>query len=134
MQQSAPEPFVGLPNPAAAAYKAIIRQTESPRDIEHRVFAQVTAALQEASVPGAHFTARIRATHRNRELWQTLACDLADEGNALPAELRAQLLGLAIWVTRETTRVQCDQSSLQDLIDVNISVMEGLQTTAPLDA
>ena len=38
---------------------------------------RVTAALEAADQPGAHFTARIAAMHRNRELWLTLTSDLA---------------------------------------------------------
>jgi flagellar protein FlaF len=130
MQQSSAETFFALQNPAGAAYKAIIRRTENPRDIEYRVFAQVTAAMQEAAAPDTHFTKRIQAAHRNRELWQTLACDLVDDGNALPDDLRAKLISLAIWVTGEASRVIRDDTSLQAMIDVNSSVMQGLQGAA----
>jgi flagellar biosynthesis activator protein FlaF len=130
MQQPSAETFFASLNPAGAAYKAIIRRTESPRDIEHRVFAQVTAALQEASAPGTNFTKRIQATHDNRQLWQTLACDLADDDNALPVDLRARLISLAMWVTGETARVIRNGASLQALIDVNSSIMQGLQGAA----
>ena len=127
MQHSSADTFLAPLNPAGAAYKAIIRRTDSPRDIEHRVFAQITAELQEAAAPDTHFTKRIKAAHRNRELWQTLACDLVDDDNALPDELRAKLISLAIWVTGETTRVVRDGAPLQALIDINSSIMQGLQ-------
>jgi flagellar protein FlaF len=130
MQQQSAESFFASLNPAGAAYKAIIRRTESARDIEHRVFVQVTAAMQEAATPDTHFTKRIQAAHDNRQLWQTLACDLADGDNALPAELRAKLISLAIWVVGETTRVIRNGASLQALIDVNSSIMQGLQGAA----
>jgi flagellar biosynthesis activator protein FlaF len=130
MQQPSADTFFAPLNRAAAAYKAIIRRTVGPRDIEHRVFAQITAALQEAASPDAHFTKRIQAAHRNRELWQTLACDLAGDDNALPDDLRAKLISLAIWVTGETSRVIRDGASLQPLIDVNSSIMQGLQSAA----
>jgi flagellar protein FlaF len=130
MQQPSAETFFAPLTPAGAAYKAIIRRTEGPRDIEHRVFAQVTAALQEASAPDTHFAKRIQAAHRNRELWQTLAYDLAEDNNALPDDLRAKLISLAIWVTGETSRVIRDGASLQPLIDVNSSIMQGLQGAA----
>src|ERR1700739_3035084 len=88
-------------NGAAAAYGSVIRQTADPRDIEYRVFEQITSAMQAVASPGTNFATKIRAVHRNRELWQTLAADLAASENALPEELRAGLLNLAIWVTRE---------------------------------
>jgi flagellar biosynthesis activator protein FlaF len=130
MEQPSADSFFAAPNPAGAAYKSIIRRTESPRDIEYRVFAQVTAALHEATAPDSHFTVRIQAAHRNRELWQTLACDLVDDDNALPDDLRAKLISLAIWVTGETSRVIRGGGSLQALIDVNSSIMQGLQGAA----
>jgi len=127
MQQAVETPYIPRPNTAGSAYNAVIRKTETPRDIEYRVFSQITAALQEAQNPGAHFTTRIRATHRNRELWHALAIDLAGEDNQLPRHVRAQLLSLAIWVSRETKMAQRAGASLQDLIDVNISIMQGLR-------
>jgi flagellar biosynthesis activator protein FlaF len=123
-------PTAGLPlaGPAGAGsiYGKIIRATERPREIELRVFEQITAALEEAEHPGAHFTSRIAAMHRNRELWMTLTCDLADEDNALPATLRARLISLGIWVVGETQRLMRDAASLADLIEVNRSIMRGL--------
>ena len=118
--------LVAKPNGAASAYGTIIRRTESGREIEYRVFEQVTTALQEAVPVDTHFTTRIRAAHRNRELWQTLAYDLANPDNALPTALRAQLISLAIWVTRETERVMRQGAPLHNLINVNRSVMQGL--------
>jgi flagellar protein FlaF len=116
-----------LPRSAARAYGAVIRNTESPRAFEHRVFTQITAALAAADSPQAHFTARIAAAHNNRELWQTLACNLADDSNALPPDLRARLISLSIWVTRETARVLQERASFADLIAINRHIMLGLQ-------
>jgi flagellar biosynthesis activator protein FlaF len=118
-------PFAG-PAGAASIYGKIIRDTERPREIELRVFEQVTAALEEANYPGAHFTSRIAAMHRNRELWLTLTCDLADNDNALPKTLRARLISLGIWVVAETQRLMRDAASLADLIEVNHSIIRGL--------
>jgi flagellar protein FlaF len=114
-------------NGAVSAYGSVIRHTEDPRDIEFRVFEQITSALEAAAPAEAHFTARIQAVHRNRELWQTLAGDLADAENALPDETRAGLLSLAIWVTRETDRVMHHGAPLDDLIEINRSIMQGLR-------
>ncbi len=127
MQNTMTELSFALSNGAANAYGAIIRQTESARDIEYRVFERVTAALEAALPAETHFTRRIVAVHDNRALWQTLACDLADDDNGLPPELRANLIGLAIWVTRESDRVIIQSASLRDLIDINHTIMQGLR-------
>jgi flagellar protein FlaF len=118
-------PLAG-PAGAGSIYGKIIRDTERPREIELRVFEQITAALEEAEHPGAHFTVRIAAMHRNRELWLTLTCDLADEENGLPKTLRARLISLGIWVIGETQRLMRNAASLADLIEVNRSIIRGL--------
>jgi flagellar protein FlaF len=56
-----------------------------------------------------------------------LACSLAFEENALPEHLRAQLISLAIWVSRETQRVLRENLPLTDLVEVNRSIMQGLR-------
>lgn len=118
------------PAGASSIYGKIMRETESPREIEYRVFEQITAALEAAEHPDTHFTARIAALHRNRELWMTLSCDLSNEDNELPAALRANLISLGIWVMNETNRLMRDRASLGDLIEVNRSIMRGLTATS----
>jgi flagellar protein FlaF len=115
---------------AASVYGKIIRTTERPREIELRIFEQITSALEEANQPGTHFTKRIAAMHRNQELWLTLTSDLADDGNQLPKSLRARLISLAIWVTNESHRIMRDTGSLADLIEVNRSIIRGLATVS----
>ncbi len=129
MQSATADLPISMPNGAAKAYDTVLRRTERPRDIEYLVFEQVTAALQNAQAPQAHFTARIQAAHRNRELWQTLAFDVASEDNGLPVDLRVRLASLSIWVTRQTERVINDDAPVDDLIEVNRSIMQGLKPT-----
>jgi flagellar protein FlaF len=130
MQNSTSDSVFSAPNGARNAYGSIIRHTESARDIEYRVFEQVTAALEAALPENTHFTQKIRAVHDNRALWQTLACDLAGEDNGLPAALRANLISLAIWVTRESDRVLIQGATLHDLISINYKIMQGLRPAA----
>lgn len=127
MQHTATEPLLAFPNGAAAAYGNIIRHTENARAIEYRLFEKVTASLEAAASDSAGFPARIQAAHDNRTLWQSLAHDLAGEDNTLPPDLRARLISLAIWVTRETERVIHHGAALRDLIDINRSIMPGLK-------
>lgn len=134
MQTMTQEHSLSIPNGAASAYGTVIRNTENPRDIELRVFEKVTAALEAAGAPDAHFSRRIQAAHDNRTLWQTLACDLASDDNALPDDLRARLLSLAIWVTGEADRVMHHGASMQDMIDINHSIMQGLRSVPGVPA
>ena len=127
---SLPSPLGAGPAGAGSIYGKIIRDTERPRDIELRIFEQITTALEAADQPGTHFTVRIAAMHRNRELWLTLTSDLMDEENKLPKSLRARLISLGIWVTNETMRVMQNATPLADLIEVNRSIIRGLATAS----
>ena len=118
------------PTGAGSIYGKVIRDTERPREMELRIFEQVTAALEAAEQPGTHFTTRIAVMHRNRELWLTLTSDLMDEENKLPKSLRARLISLAIWVTNETLRLLQSSGSLADLIAVNRAIIRGLATAS----
>jgi flagellar protein FlaF len=62
----------------------------------------------------------------NRKLWTIFQTDLADPANALPDQVKANLISLAIWVQKYTGRV-LDGAPVQPLIDVNRSIMEGLR-------
>ncbi len=114
------------PSTAHSAYGRIIRGIETPRDIELRVFANVTAALQTADTRDASPVARVAAIHGNRELWISLACSVADDANALSNSLRASIISLAIWVNRESARLLACDDPLRDLIETNQTVMVGL--------
>ena len=53
--------------------------------------------------------------------------DLNDEGNKLPTELKKNLIGLGIWVNRETQRVMDGDTDSGALIEINQIIMDGLK-------
>lgn len=115
------------PSGALAAYGDVIRSTETPRTIEYRLLARMSAMLERAASPSAGPAAMPTAIHENRMVWTAFAADLADDGNAWDTALRARLLSLARWVFAESDRVLRERKSPQALIDVNRAVMLGLQ-------
>ena len=124
------------PNGAAAAYGAVIRGTETPRDIEYRVLARVCGLLQDARLPSAGPAVLPEAIHETRVVWTAFLADLASPGNQWDDQGKARLISLARWVLNEADRVLRDRLSLDALIDVNQAVMRGLQprTQPALDA
>jgi flagellar biosynthesis regulator FlaF len=120
---------IPLQRPAGAlsAYGAVIRSTESPRVIEYRVLARAVALLESAMSPSAGPATLPTAIHENRMLWTAFAGDLAEDENAIEPALRARLLSLALWVFAESDRVLRERKNPQALIDVNRTVMMGLQ-------
>lgn len=109
------------------AYKQAATRTESPREMEYRLFGQVTRALMHAAtVDSTDVATRIDALDWNRRLWSTLATDCADPGNSLPMPLRAQIISLSIFVGKQSSAIMRDGESFDILIDLNRSIMQGL--------
>ena len=108
------------------AYRKVQTVSESAQQTEYRVFGQVTRALIEARDMKAQGPDLIKALDWNRRLWSTLSTDCGLPGNQLPNELRAQIISLALWVSRYSSEVARGRSDMDALIDVNTSIMEGL--------
>ncbi len=109
------------------AYHRAALQAESPRDIEYRLFGQVTRALMEAAnVDPTDTKTRIEALDWNRQVWSALAVDCATPANSLPVKVRAQIISLSIWVGKHTSAVMRRQEDIEPLIDVNKIIMQGL--------
>ena len=113
------------------AYQKAAQRTENGRDIEYRLFGQVTRALMEASeAPVEDMHTRIDALDWNRRVWSALASDCASESNALPITLRAQIISLSLWVNRHSSAVMRREETFEALIDVNRIIMQGLAAPA----
>ena len=109
------------------AYQRAAEQAEGPKQTEYRLFGLVTRALMDAEQKDvSDHSGRMRALHRNRRLWTTLATDCANPDNRLPMQLRANIISLSIWVDKHTSRVIQKQDAIQPLIDVNRIIMQGL--------
>lgn len=113
------------------AYARIQRNVEAPRATEYRLFAQVTAALDDARARALKGSALMDALDWNRRMWLTLAHDCAQEGNQLAPALRGQLVSLALFVNRQSSAIMRGQADITDLIDINRTVMEGLADAPP---
>ena len=111
------------------AYQQAATSAETPRETEFRLFSQVTLALVEASrLDSRDLAGRVPALDWNRRLWSVLALDCGNPGNQLPKELRAGIISPSIWVNKYTSDVIRGQDDIQDLIDVNRMIMQGLSS------
>lgn len=112
---------------ARTAYGTPGTPVRSGRSAEYDLFARVTRRLREAQGDVATGIAPLAsALHDNQRLWTTLAADVADEGNALPRDLRARLFYLAEFTRVHSARVLKGESSAGVLVDINTAVMRGL--------
>lgn len=113
------------------AYQKAATWAESPRQMEYRLFAQVTLALIEASkADPKDLSARVDALDWNRRVWTVLGEDCSNPENGLPAPLRASIISLGIWVSRHTSAVIRGQDHIEPLIEVNRMIMQGLASPA----
>ena len=70
------------------------------------------------------------ALDANRRLWSVLSADCSTPENGLPLALRAQIISLALWVARHSSKVLSEGADVEALIDVNRAMMEGLAARA----
>ena len=109
------------------AYQNIQRVVEDPRATEYRLFGQVTGALLDAKTSNAQGAPLIQAIDWNKRMWRTLAADCMDDRNALTADLRAKIVSLSLWVSKYSRRVTREKAPLDPLIEINRTIMQGLQ-------
>jgi Flagellar biosynthesis regulator FlaF len=117
------------------AYATATTRAESPRELEYRLFGQVTRALMHAAtVPETDVATRIDALDWNRRLWSTLATDCSDPANAMDKSLRASIISLSIFVGKHSSAVMRGEDDFETLIDINRMIMQGLapQTASPV--
>lgn len=125
-----------------AAYKRTIKESESPRQIERRIFVRVTAEMDKQSQ--AFDTNRSRADRsdmlanglrvtlaENLKLWTTIKFDLSQPENGLPPQLKAGLISLALFVERQTQQVLGGNAGVGTLVQINQSLISGLSGNTP---
>lgn len=109
------------------AYQKTANRTADPRDIEFRLFAEVTRDLMEAQKSERHEIGKMMAAlDKNRRVWSTMALDCAQPGNALPAELRAGIVSLSVFVSKHTSVASKDREEIETLVEINRNIMQGL--------
>ncbi len=112
---------------ARTTYAATTAPVRTDRDTEYDAFARITRQMKRAASKPGDFPLLAKALHDNRRLWNILAADIASEGNALPAHLRAQILYLAEFTAVQSRRVLNHDAAIDVLIDINTAIMRGLR-------
>ncbi len=98
------------------------------RKIEKSLFERLIGKLREADDPRVSIGQREAALDFCEKLWLTLIQDIMSKQNRLPAELKAKLASIGLWIVKECTRIRGDGGgSLEAIIEVNEIVMAGLE-------
>ena len=114
------------------AYKTAATRAEAPRDMEYRLFGQVTRALMHAAtVDKSDIATRIDALDWNRRLWSALSTACSEPANTMPQALRAQIISLDLFISRHSSAVMRGEDDFETLIDINRMIMQGLAGPSP---
>lgn len=101
------------------------------RDAEREAFDMVLARLEAARRKGPSSREAVDALHLLDRFWKILLEDVAHPDNALPRELKANLLQIGVWTLREIEALRLGRAhSFDALIDVNAQVRDGLKEAA----
>jgi len=112
---------------ARQAYAPAHLPLHTPRSVEAELISKVTANLKKAaSNAKADYPKFISALYENRRLWTTMAVDVADSNNTLPAPLRAQIFYLAEFTEVHSSKIINHDASADVLIEINTAVLRGL--------
>ncbi|MEM7237230.1 MAG: flagellar biosynthesis regulator FlaF [Pseudomonadota bacterium] len=112
---------------ASAVYGNAKTSIKTPRQVEYQAFAKVTTDLRRTADLGREGFPRLaEALHVNMRLWTIIAGNVAEDGNELPSQLRAQLFYLADFTREHTRKVLRGDEPVAPLIDVNLAIMKGL--------
>jgi len=109
------------------AYQKTLRTTEAPRQTEYRAFAMITGELMRTKDDPGDIQGLMKALDRNRRLWMILADDCREPHNQLPDALKASIISLSIWVGKHSTAVAKREESVDELVEINRIIMQGLQ-------
>lgn len=110
------------------AYSDILNDDPSRhRSTERLALMRAVDLLGRARAAGPDTIVAIEALDYTRRLWTIFVQDLSTVSNDLPAELRASLVSIGLWVLREIEDLrQGKAQGFGDLIEVCTQIAEGL--------
>lgn len=107
-----------------------IRQDDprTTREQERMALDRSIQLMERIDTPGATPADSARAIVFTTKLWAVLIEDLMAPDNALPRELKAQIVSIGIWILRELEHIRDNPGRrFDDVIDVSRAIQKGLQ-------
>ena len=111
------------------AYNDVIEDSHrTMRARERAAMDRLIGMLRAAQEKGPESRELIDALFYVRRLWMIFIDDLNDPNNELPAQLRAGIVSIGIWMLREIDRVRAGQTKdLTPMIGINELIRDGLK-------
>jgi flagellar protein FlaF len=106
-------------------------QTDSvayAKDRERQLLTRSIDMLAAAAAVGHNSMEAIEALHFTNRVWTTFVEDLGSSDNALPKELRANLISIGLWLLREAEDIRQGRTdNFEGLIEVSQIIRDGIQ-------
>ena len=111
------------------AYNDVIEDShQTLRAREQAAMDRVIGMLRAAQEKGPQSRELIDALFYLRRLWMIFIDDLNDPNNELPAQLRAGIISIGVWMMKEIDRVRGGLTSdLTPMIEINVLIRNGLK-------
>lgn len=106
-------------------------QTDSvadAKDRERQVLTRSIEMLTSAAGAGRESREAVEALLFTNRVWTSFVDDLGSSDNALPKELRANLISIGLWLLRETEDIRQGRTdNFEGLIEVSQIIRDGIQ-------
>ena len=106
-------------------------QTDSVADAKERERQLLTRSIEMltvASAAGQQSMEAVEALLFTNRIWTNFVQDLGSNDNALPKELRANLISIGLWLLRETEDIRQGRTdNFEGLIEVSQIIRDGIQ-------
>ena len=111
------------------AYNEVVEESrQTMRARERAAMDRVIGMLRAAQEKGPLSRERVDALYYLRRLWMIFLDDLNDPNNELPAQLRAGIISIGIWMMKEIDRVRSGATDdLDPMIEINEIIRDGLK-------
>jgi flagellar biosynthesis activator protein FlaF len=111
------------------AYNDVIEDShQTLRAREQAAMDRVIEMLRAAQEKGPQSRELIDALFYLRRLWMIFIDDLNDSNNELPAQLRAGIISIGVWMMKEIDRVRGGVTNdLTPMIEINVLIRNGLK-------
>lgn len=98
------------------------------RRVEYQALDRCVLLLDRAASVPAPSREGVEALHWTRQLWATFMKELISDDNALPVEVRANLISIGFWVLKETDAIGLRTSTnYAGLSEICAIVRDGLR-------
>ncbi|PZN56948.1 MAG: flagellar biosynthesis regulator FlhF [Proteobacteria bacterium] len=106
-------------------------QTDSvadAKDRERQLLTRSIDLLTAAAAAGRDSMEAVEALHFTNRVWTAFIEDLSSSENALPKELRANLISIGLWLLREAEDIRQGRAdNFEGLIEVSQIIRDGIK-------